>query len=290
MKNNSSLGEEALPILPALQKCGTDNPVCDPTITLGPEASATLSWHQQAPWLLMLFLMLAASIPSLRADALADARARFSDGEFDKSVKLYEQSLETGEPSAAVFYELGRAFAKTGKEARAALNFRRALVLDPQFVPATNALRESNVALGIAPEKPSWQSKVLDRAPMDALAMGGAAVFWLGAFIGIFAVRARRRGRLAMGILLIIVGAAAVAAVWQCDPRITSRTEALVLRNGGADLLSSPTDQSEKLAAMPEGSAVKILSQRGRWFYGQLSGGLRGWFLTEGIVPVIPPA
>ena len=64
----------------------------------------------------------------------------------------------------------------------------------------------------------------------------------------------------------------------------------MVLRNGGAELLSSPTDQSEKLASMPEGSVVKILSQRGRWFYGQLSGGPLGWFLTEGIVPVIPPA
>ena len=239
---------------------------------------------------LAILLAVAACVSGLHADVLADARARFSDGEFDKSVKLYEQALESKDPSAAVFYELGRAFAKTGKEARAALNFRRALVLDPRFAPAANALSESNVALGIAAEPVRWQAKVLKKLPMDALATVGTTAFWIGAFAVLFAIPAHRRGRLAMGIFLVLVGGAAVAAVWLCDPRITSRTEAMVLRNGGADLLSSPTDQSEKLAAMPEGSVVRILSQRGRWFYGQLPGGTHGWFLTEGIIPVIPPA
>ena len=125
---------------------------------------------------------------------------------------------------------------------------------------------------------------------MDALTIGGATVFWLGAFVALFAARARRRGRLAIAAVLVLAGGAALISVWLCDPRIASRTDAMVLRNGGAELLSSPTDQSEKLASMPEGSVVKILSQRGRWFYGQLSGGPLGWFLTEGIVPVIPPA
>ena len=240
--------------------------------------------------LALQIIALAASISSLQAGALEDARARFADGEFDKAVKLYEQAMDTGSPSAAVFYELGRAFAKAGNEARAALNFRRALVLDPRFVPAANALRESNVALGIAPPAPGWRAKVLERVPMDALTIGGVSVFWIGAFVSLFAVRTRRGRRLVMGIALVLAGATTLAAVWQCDPRITSRTEAMILRNGGADMLSSPTDQSEKLTTMPEGSVVRILSQRGRWFYGQLAGGTHGWFLTEGIVPLIPPA
>ena len=239
---------------------------------------------------LLLFLALAASLPSLHADALADARARFSDGEFDKAVKFYEQALETRDPSASVFYELGRTYSKTGNEARAALNFRRALVLDPRFVPAAKALRESNVALGIPPETPGWRATVLERLPMDALTIGGAAAFWLGAFVALFAVRARRRGRLAAGAVLVLAGVAALAVVWRCDPRISLRTEAMVLKNGGTQMLGTPADQSEKLAAMPEGSLVRILSQRGHWFYGRLPGGTHGWFLTEGIVPVIPPA
>lgn len=241
-------------------------------------------------FVLVLLLALAACLPCLRADPLADARARFADGEFDKAVKLYEQSLETGNPSAAVFYELGRAFGKAGNEARAALNFRRALVLDPRFVPAANALRESNVALGIAPAAASWRTAVLDRVPIDVLAAGGMAVFWLGAFVLLFAVRARRGGRLAAGGVFVLLGIAAIAAVWLCDPRITLRTEAMVLKTGGAEMLSAPADQSEKVAAMPEGSLVRILSQRGRWFYGRNPAGANGWFLTEGIVPVIPPA
>lgn len=250
------------------------------------------SWGTHVPiaFLLALILALVACLPALRADALADARARFADGEFDKAVKLYEQALETGNPSAAAFYELGRAFGKTGNEARAALNFRRALVLDPRFAPAANALRESNTALGIAQPKPDWKAAVLERVPMDALATGGMAVFWLGAFVVLFAVRARRGGRFAMGAVFVLLGIAALATVWLCDPRISMRTEAIVLKSGGTEMLNAPADQSEKVAPMPEGSLVRILSQRGRWFYGRLPGGANGWFLTEGIVPVIPPA
>ena len=236
-----------------------------------------------------IILALAACVSGLHADALKDARARFSDGEFDTAVKLFEQALDSGEPSAAVFYELGRAFAKTGNEGRAALSFRRALVLDPRFVPAANALRESNVALGIAPEVRGWRTAILDRVPMDALAAAGTVVFWISAFVVLFAVRSHRRGRLVWGTLLVLTGIAILVVVCLSDPRISSRTDAMVLRNGGAEMLASPTDQAEKLATMPEGTRVRILSQRGRWFYGQLPGGAYGWFLTEGIVPLIPP-
>ncbi len=235
-------------------------------------------------------LALAAAVPALLADPLSDARARFADGEFDKAVKLYEQSLEKSAPTAAVFYELGRAFGKTGNEARAALNFRRALVLDPRFAPAAAALKESNTALGISSSNPRWLDAVLTRVPMDVLTITGTGLFWLGAFIVLFAIRAGRRWRVAGGALLILAGIAALGLVWLSDPRITLRTEAIVLKTGGADMLSAPADQSEKVAALPEGSVVRILSQRGRWFYGRLPAGKSGWFLTEGIVPVIPPA
>jgi len=239
---------------------------------------------------LLLLLALAACLPALLADPLADARARFADGEFDKAVKLYEQSLEKSAPTAAVFYELGRAFGKTGNEARAALNFRRALVLDPRFAPAAAALKESNTALGISSTTPRWLDAVLTRVPMDALTIAGAGLFWLGAFVVLFAIRSGRGWRAAGGAVLVLAGLAALGLVWLSDPRISLRTEAIVLKTGGADMLSAPADQSEKVAPMPEGSLVRILSQRGRWFYGRLPAGKSGWFLTEGIVPVIPPA
>lgn len=227
-----------------------------------------------------------------RADGLSDARARFQDGEYEQASKLFEQSLEKSPPSAAVFFELGRALNKSGQEARAALNFRRALVLDPRFAPARSALQESNVALGIPPAKQDWRSDVGERIPLDSLTLGGTVLFWIGASVGLAAFFAPvfRVRRLVAGILFLAMGFGALALAWLCDPRIAFANSAVVLTNGGASFLSSPADQSEKIASLPQGSLVEVLSQRGRWFYGQLPGGAKGWFLTEGIVPLIPPA
>jgi len=229
---------------------------------------------------------------SARADMLSDASARFQDGEYEQSAKLYEQSLEKSPPSAAVFFELGRALNKTGQEARAALNFRRALILDPRFAPARSALQEANVALGIPPVKQGWQAQVVERIPMDSLTLAGTVFFWGGAFVGLaaFLPTAFRKRRLVAGLLLLLLGISLVSVVWLCDPRVTLANTALVLTNGGTSVRSSPADQSEKTASLPQGSIVNLLSQRGRWFYGQLPGGAKGWFLTEGIVPLIPPA
>ncbi|MFA7343987.1 MAG: tetratricopeptide repeat protein [Terrimicrobiaceae bacterium] len=237
---------------------------------------------------LVFFLALGAFA---RADLLSDARARFQDGEYDQAAKLFEQSLEKSPPSAAVFYELGRALNKTGQEARSALNFRRALILDPRFAPARSALQEANVALGIPPVKQGWRTRVVERIPLDALGLAGTVLFWAGAFAGLsaFFPRGFRGGRLVAGILSLLLGLSLVLAAWLCDPRISLANTAVVLTNGGSSLRSSPADQSEKLASLPQGSTIDILSQRGRWFYGQAPGGTKGWFLTEGIVPLIPP-
>ncbi|MFZ4777294.1 MAG: tetratricopeptide repeat protein [Terrimicrobiaceae bacterium] len=239
-----------------------------------------------------VILLLALQVLTAGADALTDARARFADGEYEQATKLFEQALEKSPPSAAVFFELGRALNKSGQEARAALNFRRALILDPRFAPARSALQEANVALGIAPSKPDWRAKVLDRIPMDALTLAGTILFWVGAFccLAAFMPPAFRGLRLVCGLFFLAAGLATLALVWSCDPRITLANTAVVLTTGGTSLLSSPADQSEKIATLPQGSQVKILSQRGRWFYGELPGGAHGWFLTEGIVPLIPPA
>lgn len=226
------------------------------------------------------------------ADVLADARARYAEGEYQQAAKLFEQAIETAPPQAAVFFEFGRCLRQAGQDGRAALNFQRSLVLDPRFVPAAVALAETNTDLGIPKPALTWRDRVLERIPMDTLALTGTVLFWTGAFTItlLLLLRAvRRKGWYALGMICLAAGIAALSLAWLCDPRITDRNTAMVLNNGGASVLNSPAEQSEKIASLREGTQVQILSQRGRWFYGEVPGGARGWFLTEGIVPIIPP-
>jgi tetratricopeptide (TPR) repeat protein len=240
--------------------------------------------------LLALAILLA---PALRADTLADARARYADGEYEQAAKLFEQALESSPPQAAVLFDLGRSQRQSGQDAQAALSFRRALVLDPRFAPARLALAETNTDLAIPRSAPGWRDRVLERVPMDPITLTGTFLFWLGAFaVTVFAFLGRPGGRgwFALSFVSLIAGAAAVALTSLCDPRVTDRNTAIILSTSGATLLKSPADQSEKIASVPQGGTVAILSQRGRWFYGRLADGKSGWFPTEGVVPVIPPA
>ena len=241
-----------------------------------------------------LFLIAAAVLgitcAAALADPLADARARFDEREFAQAAQLFEKASESLPPSPSLFYDLGRSYLELGNTARAALNFRRALLLDPRFTPAASALRKADTQLALPAPASSWRDRVLERVPMDSLALGATVIFWAAALMVLFGmVRPQSRGLLLSGVLLLLIAAGSLALVVLCDPRISGRTAAMVLTTGGTTLRSTPADNSEKIATLPEGSLVKILSQRGRWYYGVAGKSNRGWFLTEGIVPLIPP-
>ena len=88
----------------------------------------------------LILCMALASVGSFaQADFLADARDRVAHGEHESAIPYFEKHLQAAPPSAAAYFEFGQALAKVGKEAEAALAFRRTLILDPRFAPAETA-------------------------------------------------------------------------------------------------------------------------------------------------------
>lgn len=244
-----------------------------------------------APVFLILCVALLAGASPVRADFLADARDRVANGEHESSISYFEKHLETAPPSASAYFEFGQALAKVGKEAEAALAFRRALILDPRFQPAESGLRDANAQLGLTPPVRDWRLAVAGRIPLDALAIAGAFLFWLGAFLFLAAlvVVKARRPLLAAALVPGFCGVACLVLVWLVDPRETDSRDSMVLQPAGTVLYKTPSeDSSQKITTLGQGCVVKILAARGRWFHGELPGGQRGWILQEGITPVIP--
>jgi len=238
----------------------------------------------------VLPVLLAVTCASVFADPLSEAKARFDEREFAQAAQLFEKASESLPPSPSLFYDLGRSYMELGNTARAALNFRRALLLDPRFTPAASALRKADTQLALPAPNPGWRDQVLQRVPMDSLALGATILFWTAALMVLLGIcRAQNRNLLPFGAALLLLAFGGLALVMLCDPRISGRTTAIVLTTGGTTVRSTPADNSEKIASLPEGSLVRILSQRGRWYYGLTGKSSKGWFLTEGIVPLIPP-
>lgn len=240
--------------------------------------------------LLILAVATAALAPTASADTLAEARERFAAGEYESAVPLFEQAAKSMPPSAAIYFELGKAQSAAGSEARAALSFERALVLDPGFAAARSALAQSAQALGFTVPNAGWVSRLQGVVAPGVLTVSGTLAFWFAAIILLVSIFARNRRGLFPGALgLFTLAALLLAGAWFLDPRITRRDEAVVLADGGVNLLKSPVENSEQAGRIPAGGTVQILSQRGRWFYGRIPTGATGWFPSQDVVPLIPP-
>lgn len=229
----------------------------------------------------------------VRADFLAEARDRIAHGEYESAIPYFEKHLQAAAPAAAAYFEFGQALAMIGKQAEAALAFRRALILDPRYEPAESALRLANAQLGVPSPSRNWRTAVTSRIPLDTLAIAGAAAFWLGAFLllgGAMNTKSRRV-LLVAGTAFCLGGAASALLLWLVDPRVTDSRDAMILSANGSVLYKTPSeDAAQKVTSLSQGSVVKILTKHGRWFHGELPGGQRGWLLQEGTTPVIPGA
>ena len=230
-------------------------------------------------------LLLVAASPAW-SDDLSDARLRASNGDHAEAIRLFERHLQTARPSASVYYELGGAAKKSSNPALAALNFRRALILDPLFDLARKDLVETNLALGVSSDLTDWKTGVASKVPLNPILLTGVVLFWLGLFILVTGFYSRTRRFWDVG--LISIGAVLIALAWVCDSRVNLIRQRFVMSPQGCEVFNTPVENSEKVTKLPQGSVVTAISERGRWIYGQLPGGARGWFLSEGLESVIP--
>lgn len=229
----------------------------------------------------------------LQADSLAEARDRAAHGEYESAATYFEKHLQSAPPSAAAYFELGQVLQKSEKEAEAALAYRRSLVLDPGFAPAVNALRESNARLGVTTPVQNWRSLLGEKIDADTAVLVGCIAFWVGAFLllATLAFSKKRLLFLSLGLFLLLAGFASSLASAFTDPRIFEAKQSIVMNLAGAFLYKVPSeDASEKITTLNQGSTLKILSARGRWFHVELPGGQRGWVLQDGVTRVIPAA
>jgi hypothetical protein len=241
--------------------------------------------------ILCRLLALLVFVAAARADFLSEARELVANGEHESAAPLFEKHLQSASPSAAVYFELGKSLEASGREADSALAFRRALILDPGFQPALEALKSANIQLGLASPRSDWRTAVANRISLDGFTHGGAVIFWLGAFLfatGLFL--SKRRAVLWSAVGLAFIGLAMIALAWMVDPRVSEARDIMVVSEEGSVLYKTPSEEdSQKITTLGQCSVLKILNARGRWFHGELPGGQRGWFLQKGTLPVIPP-
>jgi tetratricopeptide (TPR) repeat protein len=243
---------------------------------------------------LLLFVLTMASVAAQPADEAAvfeQGNRAYAEGDYGAAREAYEQLVKAGSRNAAVFLNLGHADFRLGREVPAAINYRRALALEPGNTAARSSLEHVLSKLGVPAPGLGAAEIVGQYISFDLLVLLGSLLFWAGILLFVFALfsAVRRPGLTVAGVLVAIVGATLVSLSWAGDSRIALAQTSIVVADA-VDARSTPADNAQKLADLPIGTPVRIIAARDDWSLVRLPVGVDGWVRSSALEPVFPGA
>jgi tetratricopeptide repeat protein len=235
-----------------------------------------------------IIALCAVSSAFAQSDAqFAKANPEYAQGQFKEAIADYEALVRNGEWSANLFYDLGNAYFRTSDLGNAILNYERALALDPRH-PEANAnlalVRDEARALELQQSRPEH---FLRFATTNQYAVAAAVAFWIGAFSIAALIYGRRWSIrvMTMSILSLSIFVFGVVAIGWLENGRNGRALAVVTESG-VDARVATADTANTVLALPAGSEVNIVSQRGDWIYATLPNNLRGWVPAKSVTRV----
>jgi len=221
-----------------------------------------------------------------RADqnpVFAKANQDYSAGHFQEAVDGYQGLVTAGQRNANLFYNLGNAWFRLGNFGDAILNSERALALDPHHAEAAanlSLVRDEARALEL---KPTGLDRYIEAGTSSQYSIAASIAFWVVVFgaTRLFFLRRRSAALVSLIVLSIIVFAGAAFALYSLETGSRGRALAIVTgKNIEARLATA--DNANSVLALPPGSEIKVLRQRGDWLYAALPNDLRGWIPANG--------
>jgi tetratricopeptide (TPR) repeat protein len=228
-----------------------------------------------------LFLL---ALPTMQAatneELFAKANSEFAAGNFKAAVEDYNAVVSSGEWSANLFYDLGNAYFRGGDFGRAILSYDRALRLDRHHPEADANLRIAREQAHSLELMPPLLERYLNFATTDLFAIAAAFCFWLTIILGI--LRPRRIWPVIGGMFLTAICG---FAAYQLENGSRGKSTAIVLGQN-AEARVATADNAKAVLALPPGSEVLILQERGDWNYVALPNDQRGWIASSAVEKV----
>ncbi len=223
------------------------------------------------------------------AEPVAEAISAYEAGDFAKAAREFETALASGPKSAGLYFNLGQALKKQGETGPAALNLRRALMLDPRLMDARISLSDIERSKGIPLAPANWKDQFVERVPLQPLMVLGFIMFWLGAFLWLILAFRHFGNRLSLiaGLVLAVLGAGLFILTYIADPRFEWRDGAVVVAADGASLLTAPAERSPLVAKLPAASLLRVIKTSGEWAYAKANDGNSGWLPLNTITDLV---
>ncbi len=218
----------------------------------------------------------------------------YESRDYRKAAEAYEEIVESGARHGTLFYNLGDAWQKAGEPARAVLNFRRALLLDPADKEALQNWRvvaDENASLP-PPRRPIllW----IPPLPDNLLLAGITLAFWTAVIALVLGATTRRStGAPPVNLNRRCVWTAGSAAGIACLllaffllNRWRSPPQSVQMTVEETPVRSAPYADAQSLTTLDPGADVRVLRGRGPWNYVKIPTGRTGWVAADTIEQV----
>jgi tetratricopeptide (TPR) repeat protein len=231
-------------------------------------------------------LLLLVAVSGARADPslITAAEQAAATGDYHAAVQDYEQVLNRDGFSAQVLYNLGNAWLRLGKPARAILEYERALVLAPR-----NAAIESNLAAaqqraGIEVAEAGPWLAAARHISFDTYLWAGLGALWTLCVALVLLCLNRPARRIArplilVAVLTLCVCADATALCWSDLYRV-------VVVQGPAVLHLAPAQSAAASGTLREGEVVWLQDRYVGFYFVRTADGHSGWVSDDVAVPV----
>lgn len=221
---------------------------------------------------------------------LDSAKQYYDKGNYERSIEIYEQILEQGKESAAIYYNIGNAYYSEYKIAPAILNYERAKLRAPndEDIQYNLNLAREQITDRIEKIPPfflvRWYNNFVDLISSD-----GWAVLSMITFIGFLVLLSvflyTKRYRLKktsfwIALLALIFSVATFVFSYQQKQEVLNSNQAIVF-SSKVTVRSSPSDSGTELFVIHEGTKVSIEDEMGNWYEVRLADGNKGWMKTE---------
>lgn len=236
--------------------------------------------------LIYLFLIFCGSLFAQEQTLFEEATKAYSEGEYQEAIEKYEQILNQGKTSVAVYYNLANAHYKLDHIAPSIYYYEKALQMRPGDDDVLNNLAFAKKmtidAIEPAPETgiSKWVNNFMPGFGYDTWAWAAILFSVLFAFLilGYFFAGSPQKKRLFFvpAIFCLLLGIASFLFANNRQNTQQNNQFAIVFAQQ-TKVQSAPNLRSEMVFLLHEGTKVEVKNGFGEWLEIELADGKQGW-------------
>ena len=241
-------------------------------------------------WPLTVFLL--ASIPlcsqAAHASAAFDAANKlYEEGKFAEAATAYETLVKTGQTSAALYFNLGNAFFKSGQIGRAIAAYRQAEQLtprDPDLRANLQFARNQTPRPTLMPTR--WQ-RWLGRLTLNEWTVLAAGAVWLWLLLlAVLQWRPALTPTLRAYAFSLAIAAGLLCACAAATLRESCFVRTAIVITGEAEVRYGPLAESPIAFTVHDGAELRVLDQKDEWLQLSIDPRRIGWLRRDQVCVV----